>query len=148
MQCPADESKVRLSLSNNQPVDISSVFARATEQVSQLQAVNSVFFDLDFPDDVRRARVVRRAIVRVPVARYFHRAGDIAQFNDVCQFLGIAVGGDVLNDDRRIGRQTESFGRDLNPPDVALFCREFERVDVGSGEEASRDIAGECDFLA
>ena len=95
------------------------------------------------------AGVVGRSVIGVAVAGNSHWAGDVGQFQNVGQRVGrTALALDhSLYQDRRIGRQPETFRRHLDPPFLALLGVEFEYVHVGRRIKPTRDVAGQRNSL-
>ena len=109
--------------------------------------MHSVFFDFKFANDIQRAAIVRRTIVSVTVTRRLHRTSDVTELRHVRSLFLRPVESNVLNNNRRIGWSPQSLGRNLHPPHISLGRRELKRVHIGCGIEASRNIAGNRNFL-
>src|SRR5690606_11809099 len=104
---PGREGKIWLRLTHQKPVGIARLIAGPAEEVAHLEAVDTVFLDFDFPEDVGRTGVVRRTIVGIAVRGNFHWAGDIVEFGDVAEDFVFSLFGHLLDENKRIGGKPE-----------------------------------------
>jgi hypothetical protein len=77
------------------------------------KAVRAIVFDLEAPDRIARGGVeFGAADVRVRIIEFQHVR---------CLFFAFVIPGHPLNQDKRIGRQTEAVRKDLNPIHLTLL---------------------------
>ena len=98
MQAPCGDSIVRSRFADHKAVNIASIVASPAEQIRDLQAMHAVFFDLQFANDIGRATVERRPIVRVTIAGRLHWRSDVGELSHVRDFLFGAFTGDMLHE--------------------------------------------------
>ena len=147
MQAPCCDGVVRSCFANHKPIDISSIIASPAKQIRDLQAMDAVFFNLQFANDVCRSSIERRAIVGVTIAGRLHWRSDVGELGDVRNLLLCALTGNVLNQYRRVRWPSKSLRGDFDPPDIALGGSEFKRIDISGRKETPGQVTRQSNLL-
>ncbi len=110
--------------------------------------MQTVFFDFQLRMDIRRTAVEGWAVISIRITRNFDGASDIGHFHHIGQHFFAIFHADMLDQNRRISRQSEPFRSDLDPPNITLLGHELISINIGRRCETARDITRQIDLLA
>ena len=126
-----DEMKIGRLLADREAIDVARIVARGAEKIAQRQPISAVLLRLEADE-------------RIAARGAESQAADVGGGG---RRTSCTIGGFALDEEERIRRQIEPLGDDFDPPDVALFRLEGERVDVARREKLPGDFARRRELL-